>query len=147
MAGGGGKGGTQSQEIDPGLTAAARDALDFSAAAAALPYSPNRGVQIAGFTPQQEAAFANSDAAAGALGLATGGRPTMPALETSANGIKGYSTGANFDEIKNKSMSPELQEAMAKLFANPETGEFNGPSGPLYSGRYASMPGVSSGGK
>lgn len=144
---GGGKGGTSTQEIDPGLTAAARDALDFSAAAMAVPNSPNRGVQIAGFTPQQEASFANNNAAAGALGLATGGMPAMPAKETSASGIEGYSTGADFDQMRDSSMSAGLQQAIAQLFADPNTGQFNGPTGPLHSNRYASMPGAGGGGK
>lgn len=144
---GGGKGGQSTQQIDPALTAAARDALDFSASAAAIPFSPNRGVQIAGFTPQQQAAFANANTAAGALGLATGAAPTMPALETNAAGIQGYSTGASYDDMLNKSVTPGMQAAIAQLFANPNTGEFTGPQGPLATDKYKDMPGVAGGGK
>ena len=152
MSGGGGKGGSSnsSQQIDPGLTAAARDALDFASAGAAMPFSANRGVQIAGFTPQQEAGMAAADTAAAAFGLpSTGGVTGMPATETSATGIQGYSTGGEFDAMRDASMSPGLQDALAQLFADPTTGEFDGPSGPLYSGRYAAMPGIpqASGGK
>jgi hypothetical protein len=148
MGGGGGKGGEKKQQIDPALTAASRDALDFAAAGAAVPYSPNRGVQFAAFTPQQEAAMANTSAASEAFGLAGGGGPQMPQKEVSASGIEGYSTGADFDQMKNASMAPGLQAALEKLFADPETGAFNGPSGPLFKGRYAKMPAsAKSGGK
>jgi hypothetical protein len=148
MSGGGGKGGTSKQEIDPALTAAARDALDFAAAGAAVPYSPNRGVQFSAFTPQQEAGMASADQAAAAFGMpSAGGGSAMPATQTSASGIEGYSTAEDFDQMKDQSMAPGLQEALAKLFADPQTGEFNGPQGPLFSGRYADMPGVGGGGK
>lgn len=140
MGGGGGKGGETQQQIDPALTAAARDALDLAAAGAALPYSPNRGVQFAAFTPQQEAAMAGANDAAAAFGLPTATGSGMPAAETNPAGIKGYSTSASYDDMKNKSIAPGLQEALSKLFANPETGEFNGPSGPLFKGKYAKMP-------
>lgn len=146
MGGGGGKGGESKQQIDPALTAAARDALDFAAAGAAVPYSPNRGVQFAAFTPQQIAAMENTSDASEAFGMDGGGGVTLPAPETSASGIAGYSTAKDFDEMKNKSMAPGLQEAIAKLFANPTTGEFNGPKGPLFRGKYAKMPATAGGG-
>lgn len=148
MSGGGGKGGEKSQKMDPGLTAAARDALDFAAAGAAVPHSPNRGVSFAAFTPQQMAAFQGANEAASAFGLPTGSATSaMPAAEMSANGIRGYSTGALYDENKNKSMTPGLQKAIDSLFANRETGGFSGPGGGLFQGRYAKYPGVGSGGK
>ena len=148
MGGGGGKGGESQQQIDPALTAAARDGLDLAAAGAAIPYSPNRGVQFAAFTPQQTAAMEGADDAAAAFGLPTGGGAgaAMPAAETNAQGIRGYSTGAAYDEMKNKSMAPGLQAAIAKLFADPRTGAFNGPQGPLFRGRYAKMPATARGG-
>ena len=214
---GGGKGGTKSQEIDPGLTAAARDALDFAAASAAVPYSPNMGVQFAAFTPQQQAAFQGANSAATAFGLPSAGPTSMPKPQTSASGIQGYSTAADYQQIKNQSMSSGLQAALDALFADrttrgasqtpqnggvksvnvpakgatpqpiqtavipsqfkhlpyiqklmgggspqptpsPTTGagggggkpavaQFAGPSGPLYRGRYAAMPGIKGGGK
>lgn len=147
--GGGGKGGETQQQIDPALTAAARDGLDLAAAGAAIPYSPNRGVQFAAFTPQQEAAMQGADDAAAAFGLPSTGNPVsagIPAAETNAAGVKGYSTGAAYDEMKNKSMSPGLQAAIAKLFADPNTGAFKGPSGPLFKGKYAKMPATAGGG-
>ena len=152
MSGGGGKGGSQTQttQMDPALTAAARDGLDMAAAAAAIPYSPNRGVQIASFTPQQKAAFAGADAASGAFGLGTVGPAAMPEEFTTASGIKGYKTGADFDEMRDASYSAGLQGEIAKLFADPETGAFSGPGGSLKKSKYADMPGVaslSSGGK
>lgn len=151
MSGGGGKGGSQTQttQMDPALTAAARDGLDMAAAAAAIPYSPNRGVQVAGFTPQQTASFAGANAAASALGLGSADPVTMPQEFVTDSGIRGYKTGADFDQMRDQSFSPAMQGEIAKLFANPDTGAFNGPAGSLYKGRYAVMPGVaaSSGGK
>lgn len=142
---GGGKGGESRQQIDPALTAAARDALDFAYAGAAIPYSPNRGVTIAGFTPQQLAAFNSSNEAAEAFGLATG-EVSLPATETAANGIQGYSTGELYDENRDASVSPGLQRAISQLFANPRTGAFSGPGGPLFRGEYAAMPATAGGG-
>jgi len=145
---GGGKGGTKSQKIDPGLTAAARDALDFAAAAAAVPYSPNMGVQFAAFTPQQQAAFQGANSAATAFGLPSAGPTSMPKPKTSASGIKGYSTAADYQQIKNQSMSSGLQAALDALFANKKTGATAAPpNSPLYKGRYAAMPGIEGGGK
>lgn len=134
MSGGGGKGGQTQTQIDPALAAAARDAIEFAGAAAAIPYSPNRGVQIADFTPQQKAAMESSNMAAAAFGMPTGAAPAMPAVETSAGGIRGFSTGAEFDAMKNKSVTPGLQAAIAQLFANPNTGNFDQPGGPLMRG-------------
>lgn len=151
MSGGGAKGGTQTQtnEIDPALTAAARDALDMASAAAAIPYSPNRGIQIAAFTPQQEAAFAGSNQAARAFGMSPAAELSMPNVQTTASGVRGYSTGADYDQALNQSVSPELQQSISALFASPDGGEFTGPAGALYRGRYAAMPGIErqSGGK
>lgn len=146
MGGGGGKGGETQQQIDPALTAAARDALDLAAAGAALPYSPNRGVQFAAFTPQQTAAMEGANDAAEAFGMPAASASGMPPPETNAQGIAGYSTGASFDEMKNKSIAPGLQQALAKLFADPNTGQFDGPKGPLFKGKYAKMPKTAGGG-
>lgn len=139
MSGGGGKGGQSTQQMDKGLTAAARDALDLAAAGAALPYSPNKGVQFAAFTPQQEAAMQGANAAASAFGMPTAAGPALPAAEVSSSGIKGYSTAKDYEGMKDASMSAGLQDAIAKLFADPNTGEFSGPKGPLFKGKYASM--------
>lgn len=147
MGGGGGKSGKQTQQIDPALTAAARDGLDLAAAGAAIPYSPNRGVQFAAFTPQQEAGMEAANTAAGAFGLPVAASTGMPEKEVNAQGIAGYSTGASFDEMRDKSMAPGLQQAIAMLFADPETGAFDGPKGPLFKGKYAKMKKLKSGGK
>jgi hypothetical protein len=96
------------------------------AEASKIPYSPNRGVTIADFTPQQKAAMANTSAAADAFGLASGDSPAMPAAETSATGIKGFSTGAEFDDMVSKSLSPALQAAINKFFLDRGTGKMEG---------------------
>lgn len=133
---GGGKGGQQSTKVDPMLKQAARDVLDFGAAAAAVPFSPNRGVQFAAFTPQQEAGMGAANDAASAFGMRTAEPLAMPQAYTTASGITGYATGADYDEMRNASMSPELQAAINALFADPVTGQFNGPGGPLMQANY-----------
>ena len=152
--GGGGKGGsqTQSTQIDPALTMAGRDVLDLAAAGAAMPYAPNRGVQFAAFTPQQEAAMRGANVAAEAFGLPSAGDSSgMPAAQTSASGIRGFSTGTDFDQMRDASVSTGMQAALSQLFADPETGDFSGgPGGPLFRGDYASAPQIQaarSGGK
>ncbi len=146
MSGGGGKGGSSSSstQIDPAITAAARDMLDTANAVSAIPYSPNRGVQVAAFTPQQEAAFKAADSAASAFGLpSAGGSATsaIPAAEKSASGIAGYSFNKDYDATQKASVSPGLQDAINKLYADRATGEYNGKSdSPLYEPKYANMP-------
>jgi hypothetical protein len=116
MSGGGGKGGQSKQSIDPRLAAASAEALTRAADASKIPYSPNRGVTIAAFTPQQEAAMRNTSAASTAFGLDGGSMAAMPAVETSASGVRGYSTGADFDEMVKRSLSPEIIAAIDGMF-------------------------------
>jgi len=117
MSGGGGKGGQSQQSIDPRLAAASSAAIDRATAASKLPYAPNRGVTIAAFTPQQEAAMRNTGAAATAFGMEGSTASGMPPPETSASGIRGYSTGKDYDEMIAKSLSPELQAAINNFFS------------------------------
>lgn len=122
MSGGGGKGGESTVRMDRNLSGSAKDALDRAARASKIPYSPNRGVTIAAFTPQQQAAMANASAAAEAFGMAGGNPAAMPATETNAMGIEGYSTGALYDEMRDKSLSPTLQAAIDKFFISRNGG-------------------------
>jgi hypothetical protein len=117
MSGGGGKGGETQQRIDPRLADASAKVLERAEAASKIPYSPNRGVTIAAFTPQQKAAMANASDAAEAFGMEGGAAPNMPKTETSATGIRGYSTGKEYDDMVAKSLSPELQAAINSFFS------------------------------
>jgi len=112
---GGGKGGKDvtKVELPEELQEGAKGVLAAAMQSAALPYSPNRGVSIAAFTPQQQAAFQGANAAAQAFGLPAASNQQMaqanPTPERSANGVMGYSTGKLFDQNKNASMSQEDQ--------------------------------------
>jgi hypothetical protein len=112
MSGEGGKGGTQNNEVklDPRIEQGAASAISGALRSAGLDMAPNRGVTAAAFTPQQQAAFQGADEAAAVFGLPTGGGPVMPAMETAANGIQGYSTGGLFDSNVDKSMTSEQQD-------------------------------------
>lgn len=104
---GGGKGGkqTDTKEIPLSLETGAQSALASAMQAASLDFSPNRGVTIAGFSPQQEAAFAGANMAASAFGMPTGDGQYLPEAQTTADGYKGYSTGGLYDEMRAQSMS------------------------------------------
>jgi hypothetical protein len=146
MSGGGGKGGSDTQQIDPALTTAARVALDDAAAASKIGFMPNRGVQFAAFTPMQEAAMKNANEGATAYGMA-GSAPLagMPKKEDAGNGIMGYSTGKVYDKTLNKSVPKSMQAAIAKLFAN-DKGKMTKGRGPLRNDFYLDHPDIAAGG-
>lgn len=118
--GGGGKGGSKETtvELPPELETGSAGAIGAAMQSAALPYKPNRGVTIAGFSPQQEAVFDGTNAAAAAFGLPIAQGNYLPEMETGAGGVKGYSTGALFDENVDKSMTEEDIIAREKLLEN-----------------------------
>ena len=66
--------------------------------------------------------MANAGGASEAFGLEGGGPSSMPTAETSATGIKGYSTGKEYDDMISKSLSPALQEAINKFFIDRNAG-------------------------
>jgi hypothetical protein len=91
--------------IDPKLEQGATAAMAGALKAAGLEYRPNRGVTIAGLTPQHMAAFEGANQAATALGLSTGSTDYLPVPERSAaSGLLGYSTGGLYDEMVASSM-------------------------------------------
>lgn len=64
-------------------------------------YTPYYGPDVAAQTPLQEAAIINSGQAANAFGLGGGNldpRLGMPEAQTYADGVRGYSSGALFDQ-------------------------------------------------
>lgn len=119
MSGNGGKGGstTESQSIDPKLAAGGAHILSSAFESASQPYRPNKGTTIAAFTPQQAAAFQAANDAASAFGMATADDPmgTMPDAEVSASGVRGYSSGAQYDENIKRSMSKKDLARQAKI--------------------------------
>jgi len=117
---GSGKGSTQTTEVKlpEELQQGAVGTLGAALQSASLPYAPNRGVTIAGFSPQQEAAFQGANAASSAFGLGTGAGGYMPQQEIGAGGVKGYSTGALYDQNVERSMSEADQLRRSRLLEN-----------------------------
>lgn len=115
---GGGKGGetVQTTKIDPRLEEGAVQTLAAALRSASVPYSPNRGVTIAAFSPQQKAAMMGANAAAGAFGLPTGEvGSTLPQEVMGAGGAMGYSTSDLYDQNRGLSLTPEEEAQRAMI--------------------------------
>jgi len=93
MAGGGSNTQTTTVEIPQWLQEAAQSGLARGQQAAGIGYVPYRGPDVAALTPLQQAAMANTSAASSAFGLGASPMPGdgMPALQTFAGGLQGYS--------------------------------------------------------
>lgn len=106
MAGGGGKGGSTSTEVSipAWLEQAAQSGLARGQQAAGIGYVPYRGPDVAALTPMQEAAMANTSAASSAFGLGASPAPGagMPAVQTFADGTRGYSSAPLYDQAVNE---------------------------------------------
>jgi len=102
MAGGGGKGGKSSTEVSvpAWLQEAAQSGLARGEQAAGIGYVPYRGPDVAALTPMQEAAMANTSMASSAFGLGASPMPGagMPAAQTFAGGVRGYSSAPIYDQ-------------------------------------------------
>jgi hypothetical protein len=136
MAGGGGKGGSQSTsvEIPAWLEQAAQSGLARGTQAAGIGYVPYRGPDVAALTPLQEAAMANTSAASSAFGL--GASPMtgagMPAAQTFAGGVRGYSSAPLYDQaVSELQMRDPAQYAklMAPFDGNGQFGITSMPMG------------------
>lgn len=89
----GGKGGSQSTtvEIPDWLEGPAKRTLARAESVADIGYAPYYGPEVAAFSPDQQAAFDNTNAAAAAFGLDAGGGGYMPQT-TQMGGARGYSS-------------------------------------------------------
>lgn len=126
---GGGKGGKSTTEvkIPEWLESAAQESLGRGQAVANLGYTPYYGPDVAAMTPMQAAAGQGISSAAGAFGLPGGGMTGMegmPAPQTFAGGVQGYSSGNLFDQSVNelRRRRPGQYDAMMGMFVNPQTG-------------------------
>jgi len=122
---GGGKGGSEEQivRLDPRLEEGAANAIALAMQSAALPYRPNRGVTVAGMSPQQQAAFQGADQAAQAFGLPGSQGSYLPQTQTTPEGYRGYSTGGTYDQSIAASLSPQdLAQRNAILAKYGESG-------------------------
>ena len=116
----GGKTSKKTSEINENLANIAANNYAMAQDIARLGYQPNRGVTVAAFTPQQEAAMRGTNAAATAFGLPSVADPMagMPAPETSAGGVRGYSSGADYDQMLAR-LPAGYRGNIDAFFANP----------------------------
>lgn len=93
--------------------------------ASATGYVPMYGIDVAGFSPMQEASFQGTDMMANAFGMpSTGGQSYLPPTQT-IGGITGYSSGnvfdANVDALKTR--RPAQAEYIESFVIDPVTGQ------------------------
>ena len=127
MSGGGGKGGSTTQEvkIPAWLEQAAQANIRRAEDVAALGNVPYYGPDVAAMTPMQMAAGQGINTAAGAFGLGTNDLSMgMPAPQTFAGGVQGYSSGNLYDQALRELQlrAPAQYNAITGMFINPQTG-------------------------
>ena len=124
---GGGKGGKSTTEvkIPDWLESAARSNIGRAENVAALGPMPYYGPDVAAMTPMQTAAGQGINTAAGAFGLGTADLSMgMPAPQTFAGGVQGYSSGGLYDQslAELQRRAPGQYDAITGMFINPQTG-------------------------
>lgn len=124
---GGGKGGktTTEVQIPDWLESAARSNIGRAENVAGLGYTPYYGPDVAAMTPMQMAAGQGINTAAGAFGLGTADLSMgMPAPQTFAGGVQGYSSGGLYDQslAELQRRAPGQYNAITGMFINPQTG-------------------------
>ena len=127
MSGGGGKGGSTTTEvkIPEWLQSAAQGNIRRAEDVAAIGYVPYYGADVAALTPMQMAAGQGINTAAGAFGLGTNDLSMgMPAPQTFAGGVQGYSSGDLYDQALRElqARAPGQYNAITGMFINPQTG-------------------------
>lgn len=127
MSGGGGKGGSTTQEvkIPAWLEQAAQANIRRAEDVAALGNVPYYGPDVAAMTPMQMAAGQGINTAAGAFGLGTNDLSMgIPAPQTFAGGVQGYSSGGLYDQALRElqTRAPGQYNAITGMFINPQTG-------------------------
>jgi hypothetical protein len=129
MAGGKGGSTTTTVEVPEYIEEAAKRNLERADVISRIGYTPYYGADVAAFTPTQEAAFQNVAGQAGAFGLTTpagGPMAGMPAPQTFAGGVRGYSSAPMFEQSLGEfaRRRPAQFNLIESLFINPVTGEF-----------------------
>lgn len=99
----GGKGGskTSAAEIPSWVEGPAKRNLASAELAKKIGYMPYYGPSVAALSPQQQSAMQASNTAMQAFGLAPKGQPYssgVPAPQTFAGGVQGYSSGDLFEQ-------------------------------------------------
>lgn len=120
---GGGKGGssTTSVEIPQWLEDPSKRAIARGEAIAQLDYMPYMGPDVAAFSPTQEAAFDNTNAAAGAFGMGQSAGTGMPQAQDFGGGVMGYSSYPVFEQtqLAFEQAYPELAAQRNSFFGQP----------------------------
>jgi len=144
MSGGKGGGQTARTEIPEWAESATKRNLARSEEVQKIGYMPYYGIDIAGFTPTQQAAMANNLAAASAFGMAAPSDPMagMPQAQPIGGGMSGYSSGDLFDQAvaEFERRKPAYAKEYNELFAGGNTDMSN--AYPSYPGsdRLGSIP-------
>lgn len=128
--GGGKQTQTSTTEIPKFIQDAAKQNLARAGYVSQLGYVPQYGVDIAGFSPMQQAAMQNTSQAAQAFGL---GAPSdamsgMPQMYTDpSTGFTGYSSGRLYENMLAQLAAnrPAQYEAINSMFIDPQTGSLN----------------------
>lgn len=137
----GGKGGstTSTVEVPQYIEDAARRNLLRAQDISQIGYTPYYGPDVAAFTPMQEASFAGTQQLASAFGLPTAGMPSatvgvrssdydmgVPAPQTFAGGIRGYSSAPLFEEALDEfgRRRPAQKAFIDRMFIDPFTGQY-----------------------
>lgn len=107
----------QKVKLPPEIKAQALANLDLAKQVGQLPYAPNFGLQVAGFTPQQQNAFASTNDAASAFGLPSGGGTGLPTPQN-VGGFSGYSTRDLYNNMV--SQVPPSVMALYNAFFGPK---------------------------
>lgn len=125
----GGKGGstTSTVEVPQYIEDAARRNLERADLISKIGYVPYFGPDVAALTPQQEAAFAGTQQLAGAFGTPTTMDMGVPAPQTFAGGVRGYSSAPMFEEAMDEfgRRRPAQKAFIDSLFIDPFSGAFN----------------------
>lgn len=125
---GGGKGGSQTQQvkIPAWLENAAKNNLARADALAQIGYTPYYGPDVAALSPMQVAAMQNTGGAASAFGMAApvDAMAGMPAPQTFAGGVQGYSSAPMFEQslAALEAARPGQFAALNAPFIDPVTG-------------------------
>ena len=137
---GGGKGGKQTTEvkIPEWLEGAARTNMARADEIAKIGPVPYYGIDFAGFTPMQQAAFQNTNQAAQAFGQAAPADPMAGmSMVQDFGGVQGYSSGLLYDQAlaELQRRAPAQFAALQAPFINPQTGAqpaapFGAPAAP-----------------
>ncbi|URC15519.1 hypothetical protein DB2_17 [Octadecabacter Antarctic DB virus 2] len=134
MSGGGGKGGSQTSqvEIPKFVENASKANLARANEISQIGYTPYYGPDVASFNPMQEASFANTGQAANAFGMAGGGLTGMEGMPAAQdfNGVSGYSSAPLYqgavDQLQ--AQRPGQYDAIMSQFIDPVTGQGGQPA-------------------